>query len=79
MRRDRRLVPRTGERVPYVVVYGEPGIAICDFLITMCCNWLIYYIKITLADPMIIIKYLLRPSLNPVSTGAYGVAKQLKP
>ncbi len=24
-RADRRAVPRTGERVPYVIVYGEPG------------------------------------------------------
>jgi len=26
MRADRRAVPRAGERVPYVVVYGEPGL-----------------------------------------------------
>ena len=25
VRRDRRAVPRTGERVPYVIAYGEPG------------------------------------------------------
>ena len=24
-RADRRSVPRTGERVPYVIVHGEPG------------------------------------------------------
>ena len=22
---DRRAVPRTGERVPYIIVHGEPG------------------------------------------------------
>ncbi len=26
VRLDRRAIPRTGERVPYVVVYGEPGL-----------------------------------------------------
>ena len=25
MRFDRRAIPRTGERVPYLIVYGEPG------------------------------------------------------
>jgi len=32
MRRDRRLVPRTGERVPYVVVYGEPGLPLIQLV-----------------------------------------------
>ena len=29
---DRRAVPRTGERVPYIIVHGEPGEYNSDFL-----------------------------------------------
>ena len=32
VRRDRRAVPRTGERVPYVVVYGEPGLPLIQLV-----------------------------------------------
>jgi len=32
MRLDRRAVPRVGERVPYVVVYGEPGLPLIQLV-----------------------------------------------
>ena len=32
LRRDRRAVPRVGERVPYVVVYGEPGLPLIQLV-----------------------------------------------
>jgi len=34
MRSDRRAVPRVGERVPYVVVYGEPGLPLIQLVRT---------------------------------------------
>jgi hypothetical protein len=33
VRLDRRAIPRTGERVPYVVVYGEPGLPLIQELL----------------------------------------------
>jgi len=32
MKTDRRAVPRAGERVPYVVVYGEPGLPLIQLV-----------------------------------------------
>ena len=32
LRTDRRAVPRVGERVPYVVVYGEPGLPLIQLV-----------------------------------------------
>ena len=32
MKVDRRAVPRSGERVPYVVVYGEPGLPLIQLV-----------------------------------------------
>ena len=32
MKVDRRAVPRSGERVPYVVVYGEPGLLLIQLV-----------------------------------------------
>merc|ERR1719309_305165 len=32
MKTDRRAVPRVGERVPYVVVYGEPGLPLIQLV-----------------------------------------------
>jgi len=32
MRTDRRAIPRSGERVPYVVVYGEPGLPLIQLV-----------------------------------------------
>ena len=32
MKVDRRAVPRSGERVPYVVIYGEPGLPLIQLV-----------------------------------------------
>jgi len=32
IKKDRRKIPRTGERVPYIVVYGEPGLPLIQLV-----------------------------------------------